>query len=672
VNGEWPDLLPEFIEARGDQAYPVLRLALLTVVVQTPAPHLAAPLRKLGRRVLFCTALAGVILDVASVTGLIGALAVGYGVAAIIHFVFGSPEGLLTGGRLRGALAELGLDVAEAELAPVQPVGVGLAHAVDGDGRQLLVKVYGRDAADAQLAAKAWRSIWYRDTGPAASLTGLQQVEHEAVALLLAAQRGVRVPVVVAAGETTRGDALLVTEWPAGRSAVELGRSDVDGDLLDAAWKTLADLHAAGIAHGGIDARSTYFDEAGVLLTDLAGASLSASARWRQGDRVAMLAALACVAGPERAVDSAVRSLTVEQLTAMLPYLQEVVLSPELRRQLDDADLRFDRIADELVERIDVERPPLAGIRRVGLKDVILVAFAIFAVNAIVSQIAEIGFDVFVEELRSASIAWLALAFVVNLFGYVGELVSLRGAVTQPVPFGPTVLVESAKRFVGLAVPTVAGRVAVNIRYLQKLGVPVTVAVTQSPLISLAGFIDEVALLLLSSWAIGQSIDTEDLDTGNAVTLIVIGAAVVVIGVIVVLAVPRWRNAVVPRIREGYESVADVTTSPRRLVRVFGGQLIERLTGALALSATLAAFGLSASFAAVIFVSVGVGLLAGLAPVPGGIGVAEALLTALLTAIGIPAESAFSVAITYRLVTSYLPPILGWFSLRWLTDHGYL
>jgi uncharacterized membrane protein YbhN (UPF0104 family) len=264
------------------------------------------------------------------------------------------------------------------------------------------------------------------------------------------------------------------------------------------------------------------------------------------------------------------------------------------------------------------------------------------------------------------------LAFVVNLFGYVGELVSLRGAVVQPVPFGPTILVESAKRFVGLAVPTVAGRVAVNIRYLQRLGVPVTVAVTQSPLISLAGFIVEVALLLLSSWAIGQNIDTDDLDAGNVVTLLVLGGAVVIVGVIVVLAVPRWRDAVLPRVREAYDSVKDVATSPRRLVRVFGGQLMERLTGALALAATLAAFGLSAPFAAVVFVSVGVGLLAGLAPVPGGIGVAEALLTALLTAIGIPAESAFSVAITFRLVTSYLPPVLGWFSLRWLTDHGYL
>ena len=39
---------------------------------------------------------------------------------------------------------------------------------------------------------------------------------------------------------------------------------------------------------------------------------------------------------------------------------------------------------------------------------------------------------------------------------------------------------------------------------------------------------------------------------------------------------------------------------------------------------------------------------------------------------GVPAEIAFAAAITYRLVTSYLPPVLGFFSFRWLTDNRYL
>jgi uncharacterized membrane protein YbhN (UPF0104 family) len=59
-------------------------------------------------------------------------------------------------------------------------------------------------------------------------------------------------------------------------------------------------------------------------------------------------------------------------------------------------------------------------------------------------------------------------------------------------------------------------------------------------------------------------------------------------------------------------------------------------------------------------------------PVPGGIGVAEATMTALLTAVGVDPDVAFAVTISFGVVTSYLPPVLGWFSLRWLTRNGYL
>ena len=92
----------------------------------------------------------------------------------------------------------------------------------------------------------------------------------------------------------------------------------------------------------------------------------------------------------------------------------------------------------------------------------------------------------------------------------------------------------------------------------------------------------------------------------------------------------------------------------------------------MALGATVAAFGADVPFAALVFVSVGTGLLAGLAPVPGGIGVAEATMSGLLAAVGLPPEQAVTIAITYRMITSYLPPVLGFFSLRWLTDRGYL
>ena len=59
-------------------------------------------------------------------------------------------------------------------------------------------------------------------------------------------------------------------------------------------------------------------------------------------------------------------------------------------------------------------------------------------------------------------------------------------------------------------------------------------------------------------------------------------------------------------------------------------------------------------------------------PVPGGIGVSEAGLTAGLTAVGVSSDIALPAVILYRLCSYYLPPLWGWVSLRWLTHHDYL
>jgi uncharacterized membrane protein YbhN (UPF0104 family) len=73
-----------------------------------------------------------------------------------------------------------------------------------------------------------------------------------------------------------------------------------------------------------------------------------------------------------------------------------------------------------------------------------------------------------------------------------------------------------------------------------------------------------------------------------------------------------------------------------------------------------------------IFINVTVSLISSISPVPGNAGVAEAGLTAGLTAIGVPSGAAVSGVLVYRLVSTYLPPIWGYFCLRWLTNHDYL
>ncbi len=65
-------------------------------------------------------------------------------------------------------------------------------------------------------------------------------------------------------------------------------------------------------------------------------------------------------------------------------------------------------------------------------------------------------------------------------------------------------------------------------------------------------------------------------------------------------------------------------------------------------------------------------MLGNLAPVPGGIGVQEAALTAGLTAFGIPASPALATVIVFRTITFAIPPFFGFCTLRWQRAKGYV
>jgi hypothetical protein len=52
--------------------------------------------------------------------------------------------------------------------------------------------------------------------------------------------------------------------------------------------------------------------------------------------------------------------------------------------------------------------------------------------------------------------------------------------------------------------------------------------------------------------------------------------------------------------------------------------------------------------------------------------VAAVVLAGSLAAVGVDESTAFAIALTHRLCTSYLPPIWGYFSLQWLGRKGYV
>ena len=60
------------------------------------------------------------------------------------------------------------------------------------------------------------------------------------------------------------------------------------------------------------------------------------------------------------------------------------------------------------------------------------------------------------------------------------------------------------------------------------------------------------------------------------------------------------------------------------------------------------------------------------APTPGGIGAIEAVLTAGLTAIGVPAHEAIPAVLIFRIATFWLPILAGWLSYTVLQRQGTL
>jgi uncharacterized membrane protein YbhN (UPF0104 family) len=224
---------------------------------------------------------------------------------------------------------------------------------------------------------------------------------------------------------------------------------------------------------------------------------------------------------------------------------------------------------------------------------------------------------------------------------------------------------------------------ATRVRFFQQEGYTPTVAVSSGVLVSTASWIVKGVLFLIAlPLAIGNLHfnDTPSSDTSssssNLVWLIVVAVVVVGVALGLVFAVPRWRRLASAKLRPKASEVWDhlklLAGHPRNLVEIFGGSAAAQIFVALALGASLHAFGDRLDLATLIVVLTLGSMLGGISPVPGGMGVVEAGMIIGLTAAGINETDAVAAVFVQRLFTAYLPPIWGWFVLVWMRKKEYL
>ena len=578
-----------------DLAFPVARVAATVAVVTAALPYFSRWLQLLLEAAIGLLAVAAVVNGSGLPVSVLASLAVGWGVTAIVHLVFGSPLGLPSTDEVGVLLGDLDLAVVDVAAASKQEWGVGRFGGVV-DGSPVDVSVYGRDASDAQLLAKTVRFLFYRDSGPTLALTRRQQVEHEAYLTLMAGRAGARVPEVLAAGPAGPArDALLVTRPPpgsplstfapyvlpvavpdvaatdgvpvdagtadaavtpdaeddAGNYATAAGAHDTSAEMtpdhdsseggatvndaaLDSVFDQLLVLRTTRIAHGALSVETVVVDDSDRAgFVDFRTASTVASVDQLDRDTAAAMAALSVAAGPDRTVAAAVRRLPTEFIVNALPYLQRSALDSVASRSLRGKKALLKDLRELGAQATGVEVPKLIEPRRISWVNLALVVGTLIGGWALIGVLINVGKSW--STITGAEWGWVVVTFVLAQAAYPAIAITTVGSVVNPLPYGRTVALELSDTFVALAGGSMAV-LATRVRFFQQEGYTPTVAVSSGVLVSTASWIVKGVLFLIAlPLAIGNLHfnDTPSSDTSSSSSNLVwlIVVAVVVVGV---------------------------------------------------------------------------------------------------------------------------------------------
>lgn len=670
--------------------YLAIRLALVTAIVVTASPHLTRPLRNVARGLITVGAFATIALGISFPIGVLAGFFVGVGAGALTHLFLGSPGGHPTADQVVADLQQVGVNVRDLSASTKRISGVALFNAIDDQGRQLFIKVYARDAWDDQWITASWRSLLQRSETASSTSSRLHRVEHEALATLIAERAGVAVLPVVAVGETD-DDAVLATE-SRGTAFNDLPITDLTDELLESSWTALRSLHEQGISHGQIDGQRLIRDADGsTVLADFGAATMSAPDLAKLCDDARLLVTTALLVGHKRAVSAAYTVIGADGLAALLPYLQPAVLSRSTRKAVKDGKWSLKDLTALTVSTAGVEAPKLEKLRRVTPKSIAVTVLLVVLSYLVITKIAGADLSAIVEAFESANYWWLLGALIVTPFAQVAYSFGTLGASIVPLRYLPVLMLQYAIQFIAVVLPATAARLALEVRFFQRFGIPAGAALSIGAVDSGAGFVVQVLLLVLIGASslpgltapvnASSSSTTEAASTG-ASPVLMLAIGLIVAGLLAFAVVPSLRRRVTDRIpkireqvREQWRAVREtlaVLRKPRKVALMLVGNLGAQVIQAITLGLCLMAFGETAYLSQLILINTLVSLFAGLMPVPGGVGVAEAGYIAGLQACGIPSAIAISTALLFRVLTFYLPPLWGGFAMRWLRKNSYV
>lgn len=312
--------------------------------------------------------------------------------------------------------------------------------------------------------------------------------------------------------------------------------------------------------------------------------------------------------------------------------------------------------------------PLLAG---TPLRPLLLVGASALGLALLLPQLGQVG-PAF-RALADAHWQWLPTIVACSTMTYLMGALSLAGASPSPPPLGRTVMAQLAAAFTNRLAPAGLGGMATNVRFLERSGSTRPAATAAVLLNSAVGFIVHLGVVLAVVPLLGgppvQRIRRPDI---SDFPLAVIAALTVLVLVGVVVPDGAALGRARMTLRTVMASVGAVLRAPRRAAALLTGSLGVTAGYALALVASVQAFGGGVAPVGVVAVYLGASALAAVSPTPGGLGTLEAALVAGLVAIGARGHSALGAVLVFRLVTYWLPVFPGWLAFRFLRAEGSL
>ncbi|QZA08368.1 flippase-like domain-containing protein [Mycolicibacter heraklionensis] len=591
-------------------------------------------------------------------------LAVGWFVGALVILIVGTPAlEVPLDGTVR-TLARRGHTVSE--LAVIRPAGPGpLVLSTVGD-HPVIIELYGPNQRSGGALRQLWRKFRLRTTETAPLHASLHRaVEHRALMAISIADAGLANTNTVAVASLDRGWTLYAHTPPRGTPIADCTAATP----VAKPWESLRRLHDQQISHGDLRSKEMTVDDGQVLFGGFGNAEYGATDTQLQSDIAQLLVTTSSLYDAAAAVDAAIEYFGRTAVLAASRRLTKSAVPARLRSAVPEVGTVIAAAREEVKRQTNtdqIQTKTITRFTRSQLIQLILLVALVYVAYPFISQV-----PTFFSQLRQANWWWAMVGLIVSSLTYVGAAGALWACANGLVSFRNLAIMQVANTFAATTTPAGVGGLALSTRFLQKGGLSTLRATAAVALQQSVQVIVHVILLVVFTTAAGASTDLSHFVPGATMLYLIAGVALGLAGI--VLLVPnlrRWlTTALRPRLKEVTGDLVDLAREPKRLALIVLGAAGTTLGAALALWASVEAFGGNTSFVTVTVVTMVGGTLASAAPTPGGVGAVEAALIGGLAAFGVPAALAVPSVLLYRVLTCWLPVFIGWPVMRWLTEN---